>query len=167
MIRALPLTYHGVTFRSALEADWAANLDAYVIAWSYEPLAVDLGNGVRYLADFYLPGQNVWLEVKGPHDLRIAKTRGFASALSPDMWDHRTPLVVVGRPAERERLCFHGALPGSDIRLAECRHCERFVFADHNGTWVCRFCGHWQRPIDWHESGTLQFHRAPRPGRAA
>lgn len=167
MIRAIPIDYAGVWFRPTLEADWAFNLDALGITWSYEPWAVDLG-GVYYLADFYLPGQNVWLEVKGPHSARLHKARRFAEALNPDrVWDHRKPLVVVGRAAERERLSFHGALPGSEMILNDCSRCRHTTFIDYNGPWVCRVCGQYGKPNSAYESGSLPFHRAPRTGRAA
>lgn len=75
MIQAVPRTYRGVRFRSTLEADWAATLDAFSIAWQYEPEAVQLPSGDLYRPDFYLPQCTTWLEVKGPHNDRLSKTR--------------------------------------------------------------------------------------------
>lgn len=85
-IRAVPRTYRNVKFRSTLEADWAATLDALGIAWQYEPEAVQLPSGVLYRPDFYLPECTTWLEVKGPHNDRIEKTHelGEAAAHYPD-----------------------------------------------------------------------------------
>lgn len=65
-VRAVPKTYAGVTFRSTLEADWAATLDRGQIAWSYEPEAVQLPSGAYYRPDFWLPELDAWMEVKGP-----------------------------------------------------------------------------------------------------
>lgn len=72
-VRAVPQTYRGTRFRSTLEADWAATLDALNIAWQYEPEAVELPSGEFYRPDFYLPQCTTWLEVKGPHDDRLHK----------------------------------------------------------------------------------------------
>lgn len=63
IIKAKRTTHQGVTFRSKLEAQWATFLNALSIPWEYEPELIDLGNGLRYLPDFRLPG--FWLEIKG------------------------------------------------------------------------------------------------------
>ena len=166
-IRAVPLSYAGVTFRSTLEADWAHNLDMLSIGWSYEPWAVELGNGIRYLVDFHLPSRNTWLEVKGPHNERLHKTRQFARQLTTDPFDHRSPLVVIGREANRGFLTFHGALPGQRIELTACNNCGHTSFIDADGTWACRVCFRWSKPTSTTPSETILFHRAPRSGRAA
>jgi hypothetical protein len=41
-IEAKPTTYHGVNFRSRLEARWAAFYDSYDYRWAYEP--IDFGS---------------------------------------------------------------------------------------------------------------------------
>jgi hypothetical protein len=97
-IRAVPRTYRGVRFRSTLEADWAANLDALGIAWQYEPEAVQLPSGELYRPDFYLPECTTWLEVKGPHNDRLEKTfeLGEAARHYPecDRIDHRPEITL-------------------------------------------------------------------------
>src|ERR1044072_2927352 len=66
--------------------------------FEYEPWAVDLGDGDRYLADFHLPAQNVWCEVKGGHNERLDKTRKFRRAVAdPD--EPGGELVVLLRAA--------------------------------------------------------------------
>lgn len=65
-IKAIPTEVNGVTFRSRLEARWAAFFDHINIPWTYEPY--DL-NG--WIPDFLLSGpQSVLVEVKpfaGPY----------------------------------------------------------------------------------------------------
>jgi hypothetical protein len=84
IIKAVPQVYRGVRFRSTLEADWAATLDTLKIQWQYEPEAVRLPSGTFYRPDFYLPELTTWLEVKGPHDERLDKTRELAKATMYD-----------------------------------------------------------------------------------
>jgi hypothetical protein len=65
-MKAIPSVYRDVTFRSRLEARWAALFDHYEIRWAYEPDAYDTPSGL-YLPDFYLPGLHTFVEVKpGP-----------------------------------------------------------------------------------------------------
>jgi len=65
--KAIPTEYNGYIFRSRLEARWALFFDALGIRCEYEPEGFDLGDGVWYLPDFYLPQINggVYVEVKG------------------------------------------------------------------------------------------------------
>lgn len=68
-IRAIPTRYQGYSFRSRLEARWAVFFDHLGIKFDYEPEGFDLGNGLRYLPDFWLPDWSMWVEVKpGPPD---------------------------------------------------------------------------------------------------
>lgn len=63
-IRAIQTRYKGYAFRSRLEARWAVFFDHLKIKWEYEPEGFDLGNGLRYLPDFWLPDLGLWVEVK-------------------------------------------------------------------------------------------------------
>ncbi|MDP9144408.1 MAG: hypothetical protein M3N43_06890 [Actinomycetota bacterium] len=100
-IRAVPKRYAQTLFRSTLEADWAATLDHLAIAWEYEPEAVQLPSGDYYRPDFYLPEMATWLEVKGPHDERIDKTRELAWATTHAPHCEET---MSGRPIRLELL---------------------------------------------------------------
>lgn len=66
-IPAIETEYAGHRFRSRLEARWAVFFDAMGIKWIYEPQGYELGNGQKYLPDFWLPGafNSCWVEVKG------------------------------------------------------------------------------------------------------
>ncbi|MEE4419589.1 hypothetical protein [Streptomyces bugieae] len=83
-VEALPTVYRGTTFRSALEASWAATLDSLGITWEYEPETVTLPSGAKYLPDFRLPDIGVWLEVKGPGVPRVEKAIEFGQVLACD-----------------------------------------------------------------------------------
>lgn len=175
-VRAVPLEYSGVTFRSNLEADWAATFDLLGMTWSYEPEAVQIG-GIRYLPDFYLEPQNVWCEVKGPHDERISKVYAFAEALDGDPHDVKTPLVVVLRCSVNGLANWHGATLSADLNIRCCTRCENYSWIDRAGAWQCRVC-HFREKEGTFELGAaagrshwitdrLPFGHAPRPQRSA
>lgn len=57
--------YHGVYFRSRLEARWAVFFDELGILWEYEKEGYEFSDGSRYLPDFWLPELKIWVEIKG------------------------------------------------------------------------------------------------------
>lgn len=65
-IKAITTYYNGYKFRSRLEARWAVFFDAAKIRYEYEPEGFKLKNGLCYLPDFYLPDENMYVEVKPP-----------------------------------------------------------------------------------------------------
>lgn len=79
-LKAIPTEYNGQQYRSRAEARWAVFFDALAIPFEYEPEGYDLGDGVLYLPDFWLPEQRVWVEIKGerPSELETDKARRLA-----------------------------------------------------------------------------------------
>jgi hypothetical protein len=81
-LKAIETIYRGYRFRSRLEARWAVFFDVLNIQWEYEKEGYEL-DGVRYLPDFWLPRQQMWVEVKGywptPEDLKKFKRLFYAS----------------------------------------------------------------------------------------
>lgn len=65
IIQAIETEYNGYRFRSRLEARWAVFFDAAGIKYEYEPEGFELDDGTRYLPDFYLPRDEIYIEVKG------------------------------------------------------------------------------------------------------
>lgn len=63
-LRAITTRYKGFAFRSRMEARWGVFFDHLGIKWDYEPEGFELGNGLRYLPDFWLPEWKMWVEVK-------------------------------------------------------------------------------------------------------
>ena len=63
-IKAIETVYKGYRFRSRLEARWAVFFDALGVKWEYEKEGFDLGEAGWYLPDFWLPGLNLWFEIK-------------------------------------------------------------------------------------------------------
>ena len=63
-IKPIETVYNGYRFRSRLEARWAVFFYAAGIKYEYEPEGFDLGDGVHYLPDFYLPWFKAYVEIK-------------------------------------------------------------------------------------------------------
>lgn len=66
-IKAIETVHNGYKFRSRLEARWAVFFDTLGIEYQYEPEGFDLGDGLWYLPDFWLPKQGSWIEIKPNH----------------------------------------------------------------------------------------------------
>jgi len=67
-MKAIETVYNGYRFRSRLEARWAVFFDHAGIEYEYEPEGFELGDGTRYLPDFYFPEYDWYAEVKAPRD---------------------------------------------------------------------------------------------------
>ena len=65
-IKPIETVYNGYKFRSRLEARWAVFFDAAGIRYEYEPEGFRTENGLCYLPDFYLPDEDMYVEVKAP-----------------------------------------------------------------------------------------------------
>lgn len=63
-IKAIDTEYADHLFRSRLEARWAIYFDELGVTWEYEKEGYELGNGERYLPDFYFPKYRMFAEVK-------------------------------------------------------------------------------------------------------
>ena len=78
-IKAIETEYNGMLFRSRLEARWAVFFDAAGEKYEYEPDGFML-DGIGYVPDFYLPGLDLYVEVKPSREgafLEISKTLGL------------------------------------------------------------------------------------------
>jgi hypothetical protein len=63
MIKAIPVKYKGVWFKSKLEARWAIFFDSLHVEWNYELESFELPTK-WYVPDFWLPELRIWFEVK-------------------------------------------------------------------------------------------------------
>lgn len=106
-IKAKEAFYSGVTFRSRLEARWAIFFDIMGWDWDYEPCMFQITPKMRYLPDFYLPNQQLWVEVKGQIFLSresIAKTCAAVAG--------KRPILLRSAPyGPARRILFAGDMP--------------------------------------------------------
>lgn len=178
-IRPIPLTYKGITFRSTLEADWAATLDALGIYWQYEPIALQLPSGQHYLPDFYLPNLHTWAEVKGPHWERLTKPAELARVLAvdwPGWWAH-IHVIILEAAGPGDAASWHApdTTGWGTLWLTDCAGCDgAWTWVATDGKcWRCGYTGGGNYPLYWpatanqHLPGatypTLTMTRAPRP----
>jgi hypothetical protein len=140
MIKAIRTAYHGVDFRSRLEAKYAQFFDAHDIKWLYEVEGYDL-DGEYYIPDFWLPEIKTFFEVKGPVKVGLEKTQRLAHLLY--LQDDREesewyPEIEVVIGDEEGRLALAA---GGDIQMGSCLVCQAHWFFDTNGSFRCRRCG--------------------------
>lgn len=63
-IKPIETVYNGYRFRSRLEARVAVLFDKINMKYEYEPEGFELEDGTKYLPDFYLPDERLYVEVK-------------------------------------------------------------------------------------------------------
>lgn len=117
MIKPIETVYNGYKFRSRLEARWAVFFDTLGVEYWYEPEGYDLGNGVYYLPDFWLPKQNKWLEVKPNHmvadrweifkreDMHIANKCGKLANITG-----KQVYLLTGQPEDPMKIDINGSM---------------------------------------------------------
>ena len=98
VIKSIETVYNGYRFRSRLEARWAVFFDAMGIKYEYEMEGFDLGDGVYYLPDFYLPDLDVFVEVKPTKEIAPeieAKINKFCGK-------DKNLLLIMGTPGDEK-----------------------------------------------------------------
>ena len=99
LIKPIETQYQGYKFRSRLEARWAVFFHNYGIDFEYELEGFKMPSGQQYLPDFFLPKQNVFVEVKPTkelNDIDIKKMLEFSVTCD------RILLLVIGTPTKEE-----------------------------------------------------------------
>lgn len=140
-LAAKPTVHAGVLMRSRLESRWAGVLDAERIRWEYEPTTFRLGRAQGrwqggYVPDFWLPGQQTWLEVKGPHWERFDKTRALAAKLGAG-----SQVLVATANGVCWRVPRQGRPSQVEVQLGRCRCGTVALGLPRRGTLVCRASG--------------------------
>lgn len=133
-------------FRSQLEATVARELTSRLeLEWVYEPLEYRLPNGEGYVPDFWVPGINAFIEVKGYRTERWYKARLLAELL--DRGHDQHPRVWIWQPWQPLPgwlwLARFGLGPGRTAgRWVRCGGCEGWLLvredAEDEG---CERCG--------------------------
>lgn len=183
--RGIPTTYRHGTFRSRLEARWAAFFDAVDWSWIYEPFDAD-----QWIPDFLITGSAPFLIEVGPcvlpNEFRDKAAKPLAAfPPGPGFVPERSTLVLGVGP-----LALDGDQAGfltSDLhwsgpafaRWAQCRQCGLLGIYHEEGSYLLRPCGHHDgdhhlgpvRERDlfelWAVAGNAVQWRPPRPRRPA
>lgn len=101
-IKPLETVYQGYRMRNRLEARWAVFFDELRLPWEYELEGFEVGDGIHYLPDFFLPDYDLFVEIKPS-----------LSLLSKPDWDklarfisHHNMLLVAGTPGTEQMFLF-------------------------------------------------------------
>jgi hypothetical protein len=151
-LKAIETKYSGHLFRSRLEARWAVAFDSLHVRWEYEREGFDLGDGVKYLPDFWLPDLWCWFEVKGdePTDEELEKARRLR--------DHgEWPVVLaVGPVSAGPHCCYandigHSSGGGSqwDVRWYICDGCKKAKLSWGDGCHTIVGPDWGMHPVQW------------------
>ena len=138
-VKPIETVFAGCKFRSRLEARWGVFFNVLGVKWKYEPEGYDLGNGIWYLPDFWLP------HVTSRNDL----TPGVFVEIKPDTgsglsMSESLKLELMGRIYPT--YCFSG-LPGPYGEMGadsgwEFADCRGYPFDNTMGFVHCEKCDH-------------------------
>jgi hypothetical protein len=135
-MKPIETLYNGVTYRSRLEARWAAFFEHIGFRYIYEPEGFEHA-GERYLPDFWVDELDGYFEVK-PHNaakkevLRVRQWQRDMAASGMRLFS------VFGEPNPDKYIMCDPS--GEIIKLLDCRRCNGVCYADMTG-WG-QFKGH-------------------------
>lgn len=171
-MKAIETRYKQCRFRSRVEARWAVFFDALRLRWEYEPEGFELGDGTRYLPDFWLPdlvtsivgdGQRYtgcWFEVKGEPPTDKERRKALRLAI-----ESRYPVFIFGDSVPRP-LQYEQWMEGDykEVRISGYGwfHLPDGRFEDGMAWGKCATCG--QIEIAWWAMPTACGHETTRPG---
>lgn len=137
-IRAIETEFDGVMYRSRLEAQTALFLKKLHLKYLYEPHVIDLGDGVNYVPDFYLPDIDTYIEVKGGHNERLDKWEKFVELREKELIEkHGDAFSFNGRNI----LIKETGIDNKNINIIFCSSCEKKSFLDFvNDLYICPSC---------------------------
>jgi hypothetical protein len=159
-IKAIETRYAGCRFRSRLEARWAVFFDSLGISWEYEPqgfeltpLSLDQIDRARethltiaertdehlgyYLPDFWLPKQELWLEIKGvtPPEQEYQRIWRFCELTGQRV------MIAIGSIPDPRTIDSSGHLYDGAFDIE--------VYGDFHYAWTrCRICGFYDVTFD-------------------
>ena len=157
LIKAIETKYNGYKFRSRLEARWAVFFDAANIKYEYEPEGYELADNERYLPDFYLPDEDIFVEVKAPREsafFEIKKAIKFVKSANKPL------LILSNLPDTSHAIWFYPALYYHPVTCCvHCHYCFFNVWYDDDDkqqiALVRDFCDPINVPLD--RLGVIEF----------
>jgi len=151
-LKAIETIYSGFKFRSRLEARWAVFFDTLGIPYEYEPEGFELPSG-WYLPDFWLPEQELWIEIKpyGHEDNQEMILCGqLASASGHDVYYCNTGIIhIIETPEPNDSWVSNvlGIEPKmikgySPSGVQDAIHYDEYASFDNMHVWCeCSYCG--------------------------
>lgn len=156
-IAPIETTYANTRFRSRLEARWAVFFDHLNVKWLHEPEGYILGNGDQYLPDFWLPTEQVWVEVKGAptkEDMGRLRAATDMDGLPVVYGDPRRPCDVIDGPWPTDipghnRILLLGNIPDPDNTGYLCGWLHWMATLDANGPGLHKVFRSIGAPVEW------------------
>jgi hypothetical protein len=154
MLNPIETEYNRHRFRSRLEARWAVFMDTLGVQWEYEKEGFDLGDGTRYLPDFWLPELNRWVEIKGsrPNAGEVRKAEALAIATG------KSVVILWGPLADYEGWIFYGGSGEMDEGY-------RWCILERGPRYDLRYCEHEhdtiEKAIDLASKARFEFGETP------
>lgn len=139
-MKSIKVCYRGISYRSKLEAATAKFFTEHDIEFIYEPNVFEFQDGTKYLPDFYLPEQKIWVKCKGimtdkdDHKITILANESKEGEVVVITSDGHFSIV-------RSEYGEYGWCEEDNTFFARCRNCGKWYFSDSNGSWECRHCG--------------------------
>ena len=152
-IRAIPIEYNGIRYRSLLEAKWALFFDILGVEFLYECDKYKLGD-ISYIPDFYIPHLGIFIEIKGttPKRIECEKAYRLAHLEKKDVFiihsnfprgstrkhiryfGHSNARKMGGRGEYAISRCYHNGHIGlQQLDNEPCKLCGHDSLADDNG----------------------------------
>ena len=134
-IEAIETKYNGVYYRSRLEARWAIFFDEIGLPSEYEIMGMSFGD-IRYLPDFFLPFDNVHVEIKPEN---ISEKEESRLAALKDIWKNENVsgdfMIIRGVPAFGQYAIEFAGDIGTAYVFAKCRRCNGIGYLGDSGEW--------------------------------
>jgi hypothetical protein len=127
-MKAIETKYKGIMFRSRLEARWAIFMDTMGVKYDYEPEAFDLGDGIFYTPDFWLPEVKAYLEIKPeyPSSEETEKAHRLATHTNKNVFiQYDSPRLPDHGQCDSMICVFPGYGEDFPFWWCECRNCHR------------------------------------------
>jgi len=128
-IKAIETKYNGCFFRSRLEARWAVWFDAMKIKWVYEQQGWDI-DGERYLPDFRLPEDDVFVEIK-PTDISDQDQQRVERLIRKFENNNESLWLIQGLPADGKYKAYIGGEHQAYVLFAPCRRCDGLCYISY------------------------------------
>ncbi len=130
--KAIETYYNGYRFRSRLEARWAVFFDALGIKYEYEPEGYIGLNDIYYLPDFYLPEENVYVEVKGSDDALHQDQEKICAAIDFSATPCSEGLIILGNIPDPSQIGWGNIPMFSYLYCHKGIRCEYAAFTDYS-----------------------------------
>lgn len=129
--------YKNIKMRSVLETKIAFFLDTLKINWKYEPYTITLKSGTTYTPDFYLPEQEIYIEVKGKiEEHNINYCIEFCEEVNKEL------ILISNDDIYYFITYFDKEVTYSNcLQIGLCSRCNKYFFCELLGSFHCRNCG--------------------------